>query len=80
MRNKNIDLSIIPTKDLIAEVYNRDDIIVIQSYTKTQLGELLEKKKNIEEFMVFLKKGSYLKDKISFEIKDEIHREFLNNI
>lgn len=80
MKNKNINLNKVQTEDLIRELWGRDDIVVIQSYTKKQLEELLETKENIEEFMSFLNTKSYLADQISIEIKDDVYKEFLESV
>jgi hypothetical protein len=77
MKNTPINLDNISTQDLVKEMYNRDDLLIIQSYTTEQIQSLINCNKNIDCFMNFMKKGSYLADKISLEIKNEIYDEFL---
>jgi len=70
-QNNMTNLKNITTADLLRELYNRDDVIICQHYTKEHAKQYLEDKSRLEEFWEYVNESA---EDFSFLCDEELEK------
>ena len=79
---KDLDLSKVSSEDLAYELYCREDVILIQWFSKSHLRDILKDsdptEEEIDAYLNYLKKTTPYMDRISSDVREDFD-DFIND-